>query len=137
MGSSRGIVGRRYSTSNNRHQAQYVKNIMLKLLINSSNSCAGIWHMAYKRNPHPFKQMYLLLTLHFCSSLCGPGVLDQGEIRKCLYYIPSPFASPCLYLPAVFIAPLDAGHLDQQDWITKKKRQYSNFRKYAHPSFLP
>ena len=45
---------------------------------------------------------------------------DQGEIRKCLYHIPPPFASHCLYLPAVFIAPLDAGHLDQQDWIKKK-----------------
>ena len=68
--------------------------------------------------------MYLLLTLHFCSSPCGPGLLggryDQGEIRKCLYHIPPPLASPCLYLPAVYIAPLDAGHLDKQDWITKK-----------------
>ena len=94
---------------------------MLKLGINYSNSCVGIWHIRGTLTP---LKMYLLLTLHFCSSPCGPGLLggryDQGEIRKCLYHIPPPLASPCLYLPAVYIAPLDAGHLDKQDWITKK-----------------
>ena len=80
--------------------------------------------MAYKRNPHPFKRC-------ICCRLCTfvhPNVVqeyledDMTKEKSVGVSITSQPRLPVIAfaLPAVFIAALAAGHLDQQDWLTKK-----------------
>ena len=94
---------------------------MLKLGINYSNSCVGIWHIRGTLTPleNVFDVDFALLFILMWSRSTWRMIWPRRNQLVFLLH-PTPLASPCLCLPAVFIAAPAAGHLDQQDWLTKK-----------------